>query len=347
MALHQGWGVNSVDIDAPDVRLANAGLLTRDTGHKVRSGIISNRVRTIVTGRADMKVDVAFFTAAAARTAADGTVLYGNDGTAQVSIDTAPTANSRIDIVYVLVQDTTKGNPAGPPIFGVAKGDANAQPVAPTIPAGADELARLEVSTGATSTSSGVVITQTHRYTNVHGGRVPFRTLTTLRGETSLPEGTLALVDDGLARTYRYDGTTWRLWEQPPTAMTLTASGDLNLGSSGGATFIVSVSSGRATVDFRLRAAGNNIAWGSIRYALPHTAFDTFGTSPNAGAGTAVLNDANGGKYGAWVDLAGDGTWSVNRTGADYGALASWSSSQPFAFGANDTVMGSFSYLAA
>lgn len=350
MVLRQGWAVNSVSIDAPDARLAMAGLVVRDTSHTVRSGVFGSKVRSLVTARTDMKVDVAFFNAVFSRGAAYGAVLLSNDGTTQVTIDTAPTANSRIDVVYVLTPDTSQGDVAGSPSFQVAKGTAAASPQKPSIPAGGFELATVQVPSNATTTSSAnVVITQTFKFTAAHGGRIPFRSISEIQAETKLAEGTLAYLDDPTnPQTYRYDGSSWRLWEQTPQTVNFAlATPGLNLGSGGGITALVSVSAGIARIDFRGRFSGTGMSWGDIRYPLPFPAAGVFGTTPGAGAGTGVMNDSNGGLYGFWCILAGDGTWRVLRTGADNGASASWSTSQPFNPDTADTFVGSLTYPVA
>lgn len=349
MALRQGWAVNSVSIDAPDARLAMAGLLLRDRSHVVRAGVLSAKVRTLVTARSDMRVDVSFFNAVFTRAASYGALLFSNDATTQVTFDPAPTSNSRIDVLYVLLPDTSQGETAASPSFQVAKGTAAASPQKPSVPVGGFELATVQIPSTATTTSSAnVVITQTFKHTAPQGSRFPVRSLTELNAETNLPEGTQAYLDNGTSRTYRYDGTNWRLWEQPPTDTTLSlSSSGFNLGTLGGMTALTSVRAGTVRVDFRGRAAGSNVSWGNIKYTLPIAAYDVFGSTMNTGNGVAELNDNDGGVYGAWVGLTGDGSFQVFRTGTSNASLATWASSQPFTIGVNDTVQGYVEYPAA
>lgn len=350
MVLRQGWAVNSVSIDAPDARLAMAGLVVRDTSHAVRSGVFATKVRSVVSPRADMKVDVGFFNAVFSRGAAYGAMLFANDGTVQVPIDVAPTSNSRIDVVYVLVPDSAQGDGAGSPSFQVAKGNAAASPQKPSIPAGGFELATVQVPSTATATSSAnVIITATHKFTAVQGGRIPFRSLSDIQAESTLPEGTLAYLDaTSNPRTYRYDGSSWRLWEQTPQPMTMVLSGGtLNMGASGDVRFIVSVHNGIVRIDFRGRFSGLGTAWGDVRYPLPYSAYDVFGSTSSAGAGVAGVNDADGGNYLVMTGLVGDGTWRMYRTGADFGASGTWAVSQPFNATTADSFQGFLTYLAA
>lgn len=357
MALRQGWAVNSVSIDAPDARLAMAGLVVRDTSHVVRSGVFGTKVRSIVTARADMKVDVAFFNAVFSRGAAYGAVLLSNDGTVQVTIDTAPTANSRIDVVYVMVPDTAEGNTAGSPSFQVAKGTAAASPQKPSVPVGGFELATVQVPSTATSTSSAnVIITQTHKFTSVMGGRIPFRSLPDIQAETLLPEGTLAYLDDPTTpRTYRFNGSSWRLWAQERTPMVLDAVGTpVARWGDGAINFLVTVREGIVRVDFRARASTGNLLWGNLRYALPYPPFDVWGvsTTDNGGAGQAVVRDNDTSvKYGVWVGIDNSttpGSFVIYRTGDNTARLGFWGDgSAPFPLSTGDTVVGWLEYPAA
>lgn len=350
MVLRQGWAVNSVSIDAPDARLAMAGLVVRDTSHRVRSGIFATKVRSILTPRSDMKIDVGFFNAVHSRSSTYGALLFANDGVTQFSFDNAPTANSRIDVMYTIYPDTAQGDAPASPSFQVKKGDASASPQKPAIPAGAFEIGTAQIPSTATGmTSANVVITPTFKFTSVHGGKIPFRNLSEIQAETSLPEGTLAYLDDPAnPQTYRYDGSSWRLWEQSPQSVNFALStAGLNLGSGGALTALVSVSAGIARIDFRGRFSGTGLSWGDIRYPLPFPAAGVFGNTPASGAGSGVMNDSNGGIYGFWVILTGDGAWRVLRTGADNGSSASWANSQPFNPDTADTFSGSFTYPVA
>jgi hypothetical protein len=143
-----------------------------------------------------MQVDVAAFAATLDR---KGPVKLYNDGAVQVKLDAAPTANSRIDAIYVKQQETASpiSDSADGPIFGKVTGTPSTSPVAPTVPAGAMRLADVTIPSTATSTSSsGVTITQRYPFTASAGGWMQFRSTDDLNA-WSAPDGNNARLLDG------------------------------------------------------------------------------------------------------------------------------------------------------
>lgn len=108
-----------------------------------------------------------------------GALLIMNDGDVTVPLQAAPSANSRIDVVYVKqrekrapISDSEDG-----PIIGVVRGTANLTPVAPQVPDGAVALAQVRVPSGVTNTTAGgVVITQVYPFAATRGEELRFRT---------------------------------------------------------------------------------------------------------------------------------------------------------------------------
>lgn len=146
-----------------------AGLITPNADGSPRAGILSKGPGNLVTGRTDLRVDIAPFKAALVR---DGAVrLIANDSGAQSPTFTLPTANSRIDVLYVKVgePDLVAAEPAAT-FFGILEGAAAPVPIRPTLNIdGALELATVRVSAGITNTAA-VPITQT---APVSGGARP------------------------------------------------------------------------------------------------------------------------------------------------------------------------------
>ena len=211
MTLRTGLAVNSISIDAPDVRLGQAGLVIRDTSNVPRSGIFPAHTNAIVSSRTDLRVDVAAFSAAFSRSATYGAVLFGNDGTVQSPVLSAPTANSWIYHLYVAVPDSTAGDAAAVPSLQVARGAAAASPATPAVPAGGLSLATILVpSTATTTQSSGVVITPTFQYTTVVGGTIFFRTEAQLLAASGFLPGTHGYAIDTRSR-FNFYGTAWGL----------------------------------------------------------------------------------------------------------------------------------------
>ena len=125
-----------------------------------------------------------------------GALLIMNDGDVTVSLQAAPSANSRIDVVYVKqrekrapISDSEDG-----PIIGVVTGTANLTPVAPHVPDGAVALAQVKVPSGVTNTTaSGVVITQVYPFAATRGEELRFRTKGDMDAFAAL-DGTKAVV---------------------------------------------------------------------------------------------------------------------------------------------------------
>ncbi len=211
MAIKHGLGTygNAVGTVTPeDHKLAQAGLIVKDTTGKARPGLFWEGNETIVTGKANMSYDVARFTAVTSRGATSGAVLLANDGVVNVVTTAAPGSNSRIDIVYVWQREFSLDGTDSNPVIGVAQGTAAASPVAPSLSGfpGAVELARILVPAGVTATNSGTTITQTAPFTAAAGGVVHFRNSTEMDAETTLPIGTLAEV---AGAQYVYNGSAW------------------------------------------------------------------------------------------------------------------------------------------
>lgn len=211
MTLRTGLAVNSVSIDAPDVRLGQAGLVFRDISGTPRSGLFPNHTNAIVTSRTDMRVDVAAFTAAYSRGASYGAILFSNDGSIQSPLLAAPSANSWTYTLYVSVPDTTQADAAALPSLQVVRGAAAAIPQKLPVPTGGLELATITIpSTATTTQSANVVITQTSQYTQTANEKLTVRLaseLTTGLGATLRRDQRAWALDTN--REYTWTGSTW------------------------------------------------------------------------------------------------------------------------------------------
>lgn len=143
-----------------------------------------------------------------------GALLIMNDGDVTVSLKAAPSANSRIDVVYVKqrekrapISDSEDG-----PIIGVVTGTANLTPVAPQVPDGAVALAQVKVPSGVTNTTaSGVVITQVYPFAATRGEELRFRTKEDMNRFAAL-DGTKAVTLSDNAHYVRNKGA----WKAEP-----------------------------------------------------------------------------------------------------------------------------------
>lgn len=156
------------------------------------AGILDRSQDNLVTGSSNsMSVTVHPFNAVLNRY---GALLVQNDGDVKVPLPAAPSANSRIDVVYVKQNETRSpmSDSSNDPTFGVAKGVAAATPVAPAVPAGALALAQVLLPAGVSNTAAGgVVITQTYIGAAMKGGMLRVQTSVQRDALTGVPEGTL------------------------------------------------------------------------------------------------------------------------------------------------------------
>lgn len=175
-------------------------------------GILDRSQDNLVTGNSNsMSVTVHPFNAVLNRY---GALLVQNDGNANVPLPAAPSANSRIDVVYMKQNETRSpmSDSSDDPTFGVVKGVAAATPVAPAVPAGALALAQVLLPAGVSNTAAaGVVITQSYIGAALKGDKLLVQTSGQRDTVTHVPEGTvLHNVADGC--DYVRKGDKWRGW---------------------------------------------------------------------------------------------------------------------------------------
>lgn len=199
-----------------DARRDMSGLFVCDnTTMMPIAGILDRSQDNLVTGNSNsMSVTVHPFNAVLNRY---GALLVQNDGNANVALSAAPSANSRIDVVYVKQNETRSPMSDGSdsPIFGVVKGVAAATPVAPDVPDGALALAQVLLPAGVSNTAAGgVVITQTYIGAALKGDMLRVQTSAQRDALTTVPEGTLLhnVADDC---DYVRKGDGWRGWNMP------------------------------------------------------------------------------------------------------------------------------------
>lgn len=235
-----------------DARRDMSGLFVCDnTTMMPIAGILDRSQGNLVTGNSNsMSVTVHPFNAVLNRY---GALLVQNDGNVNVALSAAPSANSRIDVVYVKQNETRSPMSDGSdsPIFGVAKGVAAATPVAPDVPDGALALAQVLLPAGVSNTAAGgVVITQTYIGAALKGDMLRVQTSAQRDALTTVPEGTLLHnVADNC--DYVRKGEKWRGWNMPWS--------DIHLGANAAHMF---VSGGVAHINL-LTTNINLTGWGS------------------------------------------------------------------------------------
>ena len=286
-----------------DARRDMSGLFVCDkTTMLPIAGILDRSQDNLVTGRGDsMSVTVHPFNAVLNRY---GALLIQNDGNVSVPLDAAPSANSRIDVVYVKQSETRPPMSDGSdvPKFFVAKGVAAATPVAPGVPAGGLALAQVLVPAGVSNTAaSGVVITQTYIGAAMKGDMLRVRTSAQRDALTMVPDGTLLHnVADGC--DYVRKGRKWCGWNMPWTDIHLGAN-QAHMWASNGVGYVDLV-----TASINLTGWGSAVNVGQVSNSAFYPVIDEglyastrdsyFPTSAVVRAGGAVRIEYAGGPTG-------------------------------------------------
>ena len=241
-----------------DARRDMSGLFVCDkTTMLPIAGILDRSQDNLVTGNSNsMSVTVHPFNAVLNRY---GALLIQNDGNVKVPLKAAPSANSRIDVVYVKQHETRSpmSDDSDFPMFGVVQGVAAATPVAPSVPDGALALAQVLLPAGVSNTTmAGVVIMQTYVGAAMKGGMLRVQTSAQRDALTEVPEGTLlhnAADDCGYVRK----GDKWRGWNMPWSDIHL-GTNDVHMWASDGVGYISLL-----TADINLTGWGSveNVGW--------------------------------------------------------------------------------------
>lgn len=216
MALRNSIFAVSGNASFMDARRDMSGLFVCDkTTMLPIAGILDRSQANLVTGNNNsMSVTVHPFNAVLNRY---GALLIQNDGNVNVPLKAAPSANSRIDVVYVKQHETRSpmSDDSDSPVFGVVRGAAAATPVAPSVPDGALALAQVLLPAGVSNTAaSGVVITNTYIGAAMKGDMLRVQTSAQRDALTTVPEGTLLHnVADNC--DYIRKGGKWRGWNMP------------------------------------------------------------------------------------------------------------------------------------
>lgn len=282
-----------------DERRTTLGLFARNADGSARVGVLPAHTNPIVTGRASMGYDVAAFNAVTARTSA-GAEQIANDGTVTVSTTAAPGSNSRIDVIWVRAQFQVLGDANNDVVLGVTQGTAAVSPSKPSIPAGALELATATIpSTATTTTSSGVVISQTHPFTAAAGGTVLLRSQAEQDAWTPQSGQEAFRLDTQQLLVFMPNATTpgWFHTAGKPTTSAPTFAG---IYSAGAPAPRVVEQAGRVSLEGTVTSssanfvAGTTYTLGSIPSAKAPVAARKFACMSNGTAVALVTVDTNG-----------------------------------------------------
>lgn len=214
MAGFKGLFVRSGTVGTQPVegRKSLAGLLVPSSVLGARQGILPAPGDPLrVTGTAGWEYSVNAGHVATSRSDADGSTLFGNDGTTLTpAVSAAPGSGSRYDLIYMRHLDPDQGEGDPTVVVGVVEGTASGTPVKPAVPAGAVVVAEALMAAGATSTNhANVTITQVLGKTVARGGIIPVANATE-RDALPMWEGLYADQAD-TDQLYRCDGTAWEV----------------------------------------------------------------------------------------------------------------------------------------
>lgn len=238
---------------AKDGRFADGGLLAVQgpTAIDARTGVLYGPGSTaLVTGTAataPMTVAIAPHHWVATRGAANGPYLGALEAATTATIPAAPAAGAgtRIDVVYVKQQDSQAGIPSpdgtNAPLYGVVSGVAGG--AKPALPVGAEELATVSVSPGATATNgANVVIANTARQTVPRGASIPVRNQAERDALTTHPFLTVKRLDTGRIEMRNLADNAWVVIYEPAPAAApgceLTGTGTQAIASAGWANLL-------------------------------------------------------------------------------------------------------------
>lgn len=286
-----------------DARRDMSGLFVCDnTTMMPIAGILDRSQDNLVTGNGNsMAVTVHPFNAVLNRY---GALLIQNDGNVNVPLGAAPSANSRIDTVYVKQNETRSpmSDTSDVPTFGVVQGTAAAVPVAPEVPTGAVELAQVLLPAGVSNTAaSGVVITQTYIGAAMKGDMLRVQTSAQRDALTTVPEGTLLHnVADNC--DYVRKGDKWRGWNMPWRDIHLD-NNSANVWASNG------------TAHIHVQTADINLTgWGSY-VTVAHVNNSAFYPDAPQGIQAGTAN----GYFPTFLDVYSDGNVKIGYAGGPTG----------------------------
>ncbi|MEK0217239.1 hypothetical protein WM014_00005, partial [Bifidobacterium mongoliense] len=208
MSIRNGWPAVSGAADQYDIRAALRATIAQDATGRIKTGAAatSTSLTMLVTARQDMAVDLQPSDWVLDRR---GPVCLSVDGVETIHLAPAPSANSRVDTVWIMQRETQApiGDNADGPLAGITTGVPGISPVAPALTDGQLAVADILIPSTATNTSSdGVVITQRAPYTTMQGGLLRFRSPTDLNLWTPV-DGQRARLQDGTE--YVGSGGVW------------------------------------------------------------------------------------------------------------------------------------------
>lgn len=140
-----------------------------------------------------------------------GKYLVKSTGTLALALNAAPVANSRIDLVYLRVNDPTAGGPAGDNgTVEFIEGTASVSPVAPTLPDTAIPLAEILRTVGDTYIDTAMITdVRVPASGQTFTVRSNFEIVTTAERNALTPYAGETVFDSDDSIVYTWDGSNW------------------------------------------------------------------------------------------------------------------------------------------
>lgn len=331
-------------------RRIQAGMVVATAAGVPRTGILSASASPLVTGTTDptMTYRIAPFVGASSRDGI-GVEFVANDASDVAQSAVAPSANSRIDVIWFRSRFPSLTDSAGQnsPVFGVTRGTADANPQKPTnVPAGAEELATAVVTSSDLATQT-VVITQTARLTAFAGGIVPVRTLAELNAWAP-PVGSFSTRLDIPGSLYERTSAGWVAVLVPSTSFVPNWEnlivGSPGANGSGSNTGLYSVAAGRCRGEARTQlGAGYALSDLNVRLIPPVAPAPPILADTPVGQ-VVVLNSGTGWVAG-WLMMTTTGRLELRTDGNPYsGFVTGANGGAPFPLAVDDVISVSFDY---
>ncbi|AZF97658.1 minor tail protein [Arthrobacter phage CallieOMalley] len=222
-----------------EARLALGGTLIENAPGVPRSGVLDNSKTALVYGSGASLthiIDPAHFVIH--RTQGEGAYTFANEGPQTLAATAAPGSNSRVDLIWVKQNDTTKGDADNLAVAGQTVGTASATPTGnyAGVPAGALVLAEALIEVGDTL-GNQISYTQVFKYTATRGSLIKVRDKADRDTITSPSLGQQVLRMDRNNHVQQWNGTAWkyisapeRYYADPATFSTTSNTADKVIG---------------------------------------------------------------------------------------------------------------------
>lgn len=338
MAVDDPWAIDGLSLSALEWRRALSGLLAHDTDLvSARPGVLSGCGVTVAGLTATVAAGQMVVTPSIG---SNGSYLVGLTATA-LAITAQDATYARIDRVIARIYDNSvDGSGQTKAAVEIVTGTPSAAPALPAMPAGALELAQLQVPKAGT----GITVVDKRPFTVANGGVPHFDTTTARDAAITAPAaGKMCTTGTGAGLTvWVYTGTAWK-------------QVDYDLGWQDYTPTITGVTIGNGTVTARYWQRGKTVVaealitlgstsavTGAVTITLPVTA----ARSQNVGSGVCRPGGSGTVYQLTPYAAASSSLVAVGVVGAS-GALSSVGSASPAAWAATGWMKCQFTYEAA